>query len=89
MFGTGVVTNMVTLGTAFQAGVIPLSAAAIDGAIDLNGVAVDMNRGAFELGRWLFLDPELRSRFTTPSHPRPDAKLSRRLTQARARTCAR
>ena len=81
VFGTGVVTNMVTLGTAFQAGVIPLSAAAIDGAIDLNGVAVDMNRGAFELGRWLFLDAELRRRFTTPLHPRPDAELSRRLTK--------
>ena len=81
VFGTGVVTNMVTLGTAFQAGVIPLSASAIDGAIDLNGVAVEMNRGAFELGRWLFLDPELRSRFTTPSHPRPDAELSRGLTK--------
>jgi indolepyruvate ferredoxin oxidoreductase len=79
VFGTGVVTNMVTLGAAFQAGVIPLSASAIDGAIDLNGVAVDMNRGAFELGRWLFLDPELRSRFTTPSHPQPDASLSRHL----------
>ena len=88
MFGTGVVTNMVTLGTAFQAGVIPLSASAIDGAIDLNGVAVDMNRGAFELGRWLFLDAELRSRFTTPSHPRPDAELLAPTHEARARTCA-
>ena len=41
-----------------------------------------MNRGAFELGRWLFLDAELRNRFTTPSHPRPDAELSRRLTSS-------
>ena len=43
--------NILLLGAAFQRGALPLSAKAIERAIELNGVAVDDNLRAFRLGR--------------------------------------
>jgi indolepyruvate ferredoxin oxidoreductase len=43
--------NVYLLGVAVQRGAIPVSPAAIERAIDLNGVAVDRNVAAFRLGR--------------------------------------
>jgi len=43
--------NIVLLGYAWQCGLVPVSSAAIERAIELNGVAVDANRLAFRLGR--------------------------------------
>ena len=51
--GDGIVANMVLLGAAWQKGLVPVSRAAIEQAIDLNGVAVDANRAAFAWGRAL------------------------------------
>ena len=48
---------MIVLGAAYQAGAIPVSAAAIEQAIALNGVAVAMNTHAFRAGRLLVADP--------------------------------
>ena len=48
--------NMLLLGFAWQAGHIPLSLAAIQRAIELNGVAVAANLEAFKLGREAALD---------------------------------
>jgi indolepyruvate ferredoxin oxidoreductase len=45
------------VGAAYQQGVIPISADAIERAIELNGVAVDTNVQAFRLGRKIALDP--------------------------------
>jgi indolepyruvate ferredoxin oxidoreductase len=44
-------TNIVMLGYAWQQGVVPLSRAAIEHALELNGVAVEANRLAFRIGR--------------------------------------
>ncbi len=51
--------NMLVVGMAYQMGLIPVSAAAIEEAIRLNGVSIDMNVSAFTLGRRVVADPEL------------------------------
>jgi indolepyruvate ferredoxin oxidoreductase len=58
LFGDHMAANMLVLGAAFQAGAIPLSAAAIEQAIGLNDVAVEMNTEAFRAGRLLVADPQ-------------------------------
>jgi indolepyruvate ferredoxin oxidoreductase len=45
------------MGHAYQKGLLPLSAAAIEQAIEVNGVAVKMNTQAFRLGRLAAADP--------------------------------
>ena len=46
------------LGNAYQRGLVPVSADAIERAIELNGVAVEMNKSAFAWGRLAAHDPE-------------------------------
>jgi indolepyruvate ferredoxin oxidoreductase len=43
--------NMIMVGAAYQAGALPLGAAAVQRAIELNGTAVAANLAAFRLGR--------------------------------------
>jgi indolepyruvate ferredoxin oxidoreductase len=50
-FGTHMMTNMIALGAAWQAGLLPVSRQSLEAAIRLNGVAVDRNLDAFALGR--------------------------------------
>ena len=49
--GTAMPANVLVLGAAYQAGGIPVSAASIERAIELNGVAVKANIAAFRWGR--------------------------------------
>lgn len=51
LLGDGIASNMFMLGYAVQLGLIPITLAALDKAIELNGVAVPMNKGAFLWGR--------------------------------------
>jgi indolepyruvate ferredoxin oxidoreductase len=51
LFGNSLAANMFLLGLAFQKGGLPLSAEAIERAIELNGQAVAMNISAFRWGR--------------------------------------
>ena len=51
LMGDAITANMFLLGAAWQRGLVPLSMAALDRAIELNGVAVDSNRRAFLWGR--------------------------------------
>jgi indolepyruvate ferredoxin oxidoreductase len=57
LFEDHMASNMLVLGAAYQAGAVPVSAAAIEQAIALNGVAVTMNTQAFRAGRLLVADP--------------------------------
>src|SRR6266480_1878786 len=57
LFDDHMASNMIVLGAAYQAGAIPVSAAAIEEAIVLNGVSVPMNTQAFRAGRLLVVDP--------------------------------
>nr|PZN88475.1 MAG: indolepyruvate ferredoxin oxidoreductase family protein [Pseudomonadota bacterium] len=51
LFGDSIAANMFLLGYAYQLGFVPIGAAAIEQAIELNGAAVGMNRAAFRFGR--------------------------------------
>jgi indolepyruvate ferredoxin oxidoreductase len=51
LLGDAIGVNLFLVGFAWQRGLIPLSRQAIARAIELNGVAVNLNRAAFEWGR--------------------------------------
>ncbi|MFM1989848.1 MAG: hypothetical protein RJA99_2805 [Pseudomonadota bacterium] len=51
LMGDSITANMFMLGAAWQRGLVPLTFAAIDRAIELNGVAIESNRRAFLWGR--------------------------------------
>src|SRR6476469_3169652 len=57
LLGDSIATNMMMMGYAYQKGLLPLSAAAIEQAIEVNGVAIKMNTEAFRLGRLAAADP--------------------------------
>jgi indolepyruvate ferredoxin oxidoreductase len=56
LLGDSIATNLFMLGVAWQRGLVPLSAEAIEQAIELNGVAVDFNKRAFLWGRRAVVD---------------------------------
>jgi indolepyruvate ferredoxin oxidoreductase len=51
LLGDSILANMLTLGFAWQRGLLPVGQAALLRAIELNGVAVETNKLAFSLGR--------------------------------------
>jgi indolepyruvate ferredoxin oxidoreductase len=57
MFGDYMMTNMVATGAAYEARLIPVSASAIEKAIEFNGVAVRANIMAFRAGRMAVRNP--------------------------------
>jgi indolepyruvate ferredoxin oxidoreductase len=59
LLGDSIATNLFMLGCAYQRGLVPVSAAAIERAIELNGVAVAFNHSAFQWGRRAAIDPAL------------------------------
>jgi len=90
LFGNTVGANIFLVGYAYQIGSIPLSAASIEEAIELNGEAVEMNKGAFRWGRRAAVDPAV---LAAVVKPRPetvsDARtLSQSLDEVIARRAA-
>ncbi|MDK9703557.1 MAG: indolepyruvate ferredoxin oxidoreductase family protein [Sulfuritalea sp.] len=63
LLGDAVGANILLMGHAWQQGLIPVSLAAIERAIELNKVAVDMNRLAFHIGRLAAADSPALSQF--------------------------
>ena len=57
LLGDSIATNMMMMGFAYQKGLLPLSASAIEQAIEVNGVAIKLNIQAFQLGRLAAHDP--------------------------------
>ena len=57
LLGDSIATNIMMLGYAYQRGLLPLSAKAIEQAIEVNGVAIKMNTQGFQLGRLAAADP--------------------------------
>ena len=57
LLGDSIATNMMMMGYAYQKGLLPLTAASIEQAIEINGVAIKMNTQAFQLGRLAAADP--------------------------------
>ncbi len=59
LFGSHLQANMLLIGAAWQHGCLPLSADAIERAIELNGAAVEANIAAFRWGRVVVARPDL------------------------------
>jgi indolepyruvate ferredoxin oxidoreductase len=57
LLGNSIGANIFLVGYAYQLGAIPLAAAAIEQAIELNGEAVEMNKAAFRWGRRAVFEP--------------------------------
>lgn len=51
LLGDSIATNLFMLGYAYQQGLVPVSAEALNKAIELNGVSVQLNQQAFLWGR--------------------------------------
>ncbi len=58
LMGDSIATNLFLVGYAWQMGLLPLSASAIEQAIDINGVATDFNKQAFLWGRRAAAEPD-------------------------------
>jgi len=70
LFGDSIASNMFLLGTAYQAGHIPVPADAIEAAVELNGAAVEMNKQAFRFGRLFTHDRDALDRIAKPADRR-------------------
>jgi indolepyruvate ferredoxin oxidoreductase len=66
LFGQSIGANLFLVGYAYQLGAIPLSAASIEKAIELNGEAVAMNKAAFHWGRHAAVAREEVERIAAP-----------------------
>jgi indolepyruvate ferredoxin oxidoreductase len=80
-FGDYMLTNVVALGAAYQAGLLPLSADSIERAIELNGVAVTANIQAFRYGRLCVHDRPKIDAVLTPAPPAAEDEYARRRGQ--------
>ncbi|AGM07375.1 indolepyruvate ferredoxin oxidoreductase family protein [Amycolatopsis keratiniphila] len=80
--------NILQLGAAHQTGAIPLDAASVERAIELNGVAVAGNLQAFRRGRQLVADPDALHAVVAPpavaASPTPSAGALRARALVRA-----
>ena len=80
LFGDYMMTNLVVVGAAYQAGLLPLRSESIERAIELNGASVAVNTQAFRYGRMWVQDPDHIRRLIEPE--RPDAAAERELRAA-------
>ena len=88
LLGQSLGANMFMLGYAYQMGALPLSAAAIERALELNGEAVPMNVAAFRWGRRAALDLAAVEKLAAPVTPDPALGLSQSFDEMVARRVA-
>jgi indolepyruvate ferredoxin oxidoreductase len=69
LMGDAIAANLFLLGFAWQRGLVPVSHGALMQAIELNAVAVDMNKQAFLWGRRAAHDLEAVKRIAHPAPP--------------------
>ncbi|MDO6679306.1 indolepyruvate ferredoxin oxidoreductase family protein [Shewanella sp. 4_MG-2023] len=65
LMGDTIGANLFVVGFALQKGALPLSVASVEHALRLNGVSVDFNLNALNLGRLLCFNPEFFSQLLT------------------------
>ena len=87
LLGNSIGGNMFMLGYAFQVGALPLSAEAVERAIEMNGEAVSMNIAAFRYGRYAVVDPAAVEALVAPRPQENNDSL--RLSQTFAETVER
>ncbi|RBP08245.1 indolepyruvate ferredoxin oxidoreductase [Roseiarcus fermentans] len=76
LMGDPIAANLFMLGAAWQRGLLPVSRAAIERAIELNGVAVEANARAFAWGRRAAHDPAGVDILAGGGAPEPQAEAS-------------
>ncbi|HEY8442542.1 MAG TPA: indolepyruvate ferredoxin oxidoreductase family protein, partial [Xanthobacteraceae bacterium] len=81
LLGNSIGANIFLVGYAYQLGAIPLAAAAIEQAIELNGEAVAMNKAAFRWGRRAVFEPTALGSATSMRAPE-DMSDARKLSQS-------
>jgi indolepyruvate ferredoxin oxidoreductase len=69
IMGDAIASNLFMAGFAYQQGLLPISAEAINKAIELNGVRADFNQRAFALGRWAAADQNTVEKLAFPEAP--------------------
>ena len=69
LMGDAISTNLFLVGYAIQRGLIPVSLAAFERAIELNGVAVDANKQAVAWGRVQASDPAQVEKYVAQNRP--------------------
>ncbi|MCQ4280426.1 indolepyruvate ferredoxin oxidoreductase family protein [Pseudomonas stutzeri] len=67
LLGDSIATNLFLLGFAYQQGLLPLSAEAMEKAISINGVAAELNQQAFRWGRRASLEREAVEKLARPA----------------------
>jgi indolepyruvate ferredoxin oxidoreductase len=85
LFGNSLGANMFMLGFAYQHGGLPLSAEAIERAIELNGEAVAMNIAAFRWGRRAAHQPDFVKAMIARSGQAAEPGIARSLDEIVAR----
>ncbi|EKE69523.1 indolepyruvate ferredoxin oxidoreductase family protein [Oceanibaculum indicum] len=88
--GDSIASNLFMLGFAWQRGLVPVTAEAIDKAIEMNGVAVAFNREAFLWGRRAAHDLPSVERVLAPAETAvaPDRKIAQTLDEIVAKRAA-
>jgi indolepyruvate ferredoxin oxidoreductase len=81
LMGDSIATNMFMLGFAYQRGLVPVTAQAIERAIELNGAAVKMNQAAFLWGRRMAVDPATVERMIAPKEALAPVRMSESLDE--------
>ena len=76
LFANHMAANIFLLGVAYQAGFVPLSAGAIEQAIELNGVAASANHQAFRWGRKYHNDPDAVESIAAPAEASASGAIS-------------
>ncbi|MBT5158142.1 MAG: indolepyruvate ferredoxin oxidoreductase family protein, partial [Alphaproteobacteria bacterium] len=69
LIGDAIATNLFTLGYAYQRGMVPVSGAAIEKAIELNGVSVETGLDTFRWGRTAAFDLKAAEAAAAPAMP--------------------
>ena len=82
LMGDSIATNLFMLGYAYQKGLVPIGAASIERAVELNGAAIEMNKQAFLWGRRAAVDLAAVERVVAASTAVPPSRaLSRSLDE--------
>jgi indolepyruvate ferredoxin oxidoreductase len=85
--GDSMAANLFMVGIATQRGILPISVSAIEAAVRLNAVGIDMNLTAFRLGR-LFVDDQGRLEKLASRSPPPTREIPSTLSDVIAHRAA-